>query len=119
MWQESYYLKVCTSPAELITSESSSTDLSDEEATNGKLRENFRPVFGDMPKVVITKESFQILDSIYSQMVAEIIVIIFYYVTFKDVLKCFINSTTLPTDTVPVLISPAFDHLSWFSFTEN
>ena len=89
MWQERYYLKLCTSPAELITSESSSTDLSDEEATYGKLRENFRPVFGDMPKVVITKESFQIVDSIYSQMVAEIIVIIFYYVTFENVLKCF------------------------------
>ena len=73
----------------LITSESSSTDLSDEKAAYGKLCENFWPVFGDMPEIVITKESFQIIDSIYSQMVAEIIVIIFYYFTFKDVLKCF------------------------------
>ena len=85
MWQESYYLKLCTSPAKLITSESSSTDLSNEEAANGKLSENFWPVFGDMPEVVITKESFQIIDSIYSQMVAEIIVIIFYHVTFENV----------------------------------
>ena len=89
VWQESYYLKLGTSPAKLITSESSSTDLSDDKAAYGKLCENFWPVFGDMPEIVITKESFQIIDSIYSQMVAEIIVIIFYYFTFKDVLKCF------------------------------
>ena len=34
---------------------------------------------------MITKESFQIIDSIYSQMVADIIVIIFYHVTFENV----------------------------------
>ena len=37
MRQESYYLKLCSSPAKLITSESSSTDLSYEEAAYGEL----------------------------------------------------------------------------------
>ena len=42
-----------------------------------------------MPEIVITKESFQIIDSIYSQMVAEIIVISFVkfpilYLAHKD-----------------------------------
>ena len=49
----------CVSNPNLLVLLSESTDLSDEEATYGKLRENFRPVLGDMPKVVITKESFK------------------------------------------------------------